>query len=94
MRPRSIYASSGVRSVALRLNTTVFTRYSWWNSRNARAASSTIIAAKERVRAMTDRLARENGGEATSLHFEDNGFGNAPDCLIVLPAKKAEIGDV
>jgi hypothetical protein len=49
--------------------------------------------AKERVRAMTDRLARENGTEATTLHFEDNGLGDAPDCLIVLPAKEAGIGD-
>ena len=43
-------------------------------------------SAKEQVRALTDRLARENGAQATTLHFEDNGFGDAPDCLIVLPA--------
>jgi hypothetical protein len=46
--------------------------------------------ADERVREITDQLARENGGGVKALHFVDNGFGDAPDCLIVLPAKKAE----
>jgi transcriptional regulator with XRE-family HTH domain len=49
--------------------------------------------AQQRVRALNDRLARENSAESTTLHFEDNGFGNAPDCLIVLPAKEDGIGD-
>jgi hypothetical protein len=61
------------------------------NPRDAESDAELDGWAKQRVKAMTDRLARENNSDVTALHFDENGFGDAT--VVVLPAKESGLDD-